>query len=261
MSDWIGGLVQESQDQYRMAWELIARSRKDGVVEKAGNLSFSIAGIPFPMFNVAFPDRPPQSIEELLQLKDQALRKFSEHQVEGMLTLPSSWIPRGGIAALEDAGMKQDFKVMGMRTARLNDLVRPVPEIRHVHGDEATELIARVNAAAYGIPKELESVIRLPGVWQGDVRAYAVFENQDPVAVGASVIQNGICYIMWMATVEKARGKGYAQAIVCRAWNDAREKDLARMTVLHATQMGRPVYHKLGYTAIAEFPGFISTAG
>ncbi len=157
--------------------------------------------------------------------------------------------------------MKQDFKVMGMRTARLNEPVRPAPGIRQVNGDEATELIARVNAVAYGIPKELESVIHLPGLWQGDVRAYAVFEDQNPVAVGASVIQHGICYIMWMATVEKARGKGYAQAIVYRAWNDAREKDLARMTVLHATQMGRPVYHKLGYTAIAEFPGFVSKEG
>lgn len=244
-----------------MAWELIARSRKDGVVVKEDSLSFSIAGIPFPMFNVAFPDRPPQSIQELLQFKDQALEKFREHQVEGMLTLPSSWIPRGGVTALEEAGMKQDFKVMGMRTARLNDPVRPAPVIRQVSGDAATELIARVNAVAYGIPKEMESAIRLPGLWQGNVRAYAVFENQDPIAVGASVIQDSICYIMWMATVEKARGKGYAQAIVSRAWNDAREKDLARMTVLHATQMGRPVYHKLGYTAIAEFPGFISKDG
>lgn len=251
-------MVQESLDQYRMAWGLVAQAKDEGVVIQDDDFSYAIARIPIPMFNVAFFVRPPQSVDELLQLNERAQTRFRELGVEGMITLPSSWLPRNGAAALESSGLKQDFKVMGMRTARLNDPVHQVPEIRQVEGEEAAEIVARVNADAYGMPPQLEPMISLPKLWSGTTRAYAIFENQEPVAVGAAVTSQRINYVMWMATCEKARGKGYAQAILHRAWDDARQKDDAKLSVLHATVMGRPVYVKLGYTAIAEFPGFVS---
>lgn len=260
MRDWIGELIQESCDQYRMVWELMARSSDAGSVTEDDELSFAISGLPVPMFNVAFLHRPPKSPEILLSLAARSVERFKKAGVSGMITLPSSWVPQGGKAAMEAAGLPAGFNVMGMRTARLNDPTRPSVEIRQIAGDEGAEIIARVNGEAYGMPEALWRTLILPRLWSGPSRAYAIFENSEPAAVGAAVTLQGICYVMWMATRHSSRGRGYAQAIIHRMWKDAREKDGTKLTVLHATAAGRPVYNKLGYTAVTEFPGFLWSA-
>ncbi len=256
MGDWIGGLIQESLDQYRMAWQLMAAA-KGGIVEEDEYFSYAIAHTSYPMFNVAFFKRPPQSNEELLHFSRLTQEKFLNAGVRGTFTLPSSWLPREGMDALESAGFVIDVKTMGMRTAHLNDPLRRTPVIRPIEGDEASSIMAAVNAEAYGFPG-MHDEIAMQSFWTDPVRAYVIEETGQPAAVGAVVTQNGIAYMMWFATCSPFRGKGYAQAILHRAWADAKEQDGAKLTVLHATSMGRPVYHKLGYTAIAEFPCFIS---
>lgn len=257
MRDWITELIQESHDQYRLAWELMAQSSDRGFVANQDGLGLAISGTPVPMLNVAFVRQPPVTLKDLLYLASRATSQFEKLGVPGMITLPSSWIPPGGRVALESAGLAAQFNVMGMRTARLHEPSRKKIEILQINGSDAAEVLARVNGEAYEMPEPLWRALAMPKLWTHTVRAYAVNEDDGPAAVGGAVTQAGISYVMWMATRERSRGKGYAQAIIHRIWEDARVQDGAKFTVLHATAMGRPIYAKLGYTAVSEFPGFI----
>ncbi len=252
-------MIEESRRQYRLAWELHARASVVGAVMETSRLDFCIAGLPLPLFNAAFVKRPLESEAEVAETGAEAIAEFSRLGLGGMLTLPASWLPKGGAERLEALGMRLDFRMMGMRTARLND---PDPgdirhEVQEISGSEAAEVMAAVNGRAYGIEEPLWKPMVLPGLWQPPARAYRIEMNGQPAAVGAAVTLEDICYVMCIATIESARNQGAATAIVRRAWHDARQKDGAKFTVLHATDKGRPVYARLGYTAVADFPGFV----
>ncbi|MGZ8666763.1 MAG: GNAT family N-acetyltransferase [Solirubrobacterales bacterium] len=54
------------------------------------------------------------------------------------------------------------------------------------------------------------------------------------------------CSVWCVGTLESARGKGLATALMRRAMFDARERGCAT-TTLQATKLGRPVYERVGY--------------
>ena len=54
-----------------------------------------------------------------------------------------------------------------------------------------------------------------------------------------------------MATVPAARGRGLATALMAHALADARERGRTTST-LQATDLGRPVYERLGYRSLGE---------
>lgn len=258
MPDWIEGIVSESARQYLLNWRLMAAASPSGAVFESPKLAYSIAATAVPLFNLAMAKGPVAPVGEAATLAEQAIAEFRRRRVPGILTAPGSWLPGNARAEIESAGMQYLFTLMGMRTARLSEPERPArPEVRELTPEEAAEPLARINGLAYAMEETEWSQLLLPGFWSSGPRAYAVFEGTDPVAVGAAATAEGISYLMWMATVPDARRRGYAEAIIRRAWSDARTFDGAKFTVLHATKMGRPVYARLGYVAVAEFPTFV----
>lgn len=258
MADWIEGLVAESVRQYWLNWAALARSSPAGAVVESAGMSLAISGTRLPLFNLAIATAPIRSAAGAGVLAAEAVREFESRALPGTLTAPASWLPPGSREAIHAAGMRYLFSLMGMRTARLNDPIRPArAEVVLLSPEEAAPPLARVNGICYDMRQEEWSQLLMPGLWRSGPRAYGVFENGKPVAVGAAATAEGICYIMWVATLPEARRKGYAEAILRRAWSDAQTIDGAKFTVLHATAMGRPVYAALGYVAVAEFPTFL----
>lgn len=95
----------------------------------------------------------------------------------------------------------------------------------------------------------------------GKLCAWIVEERGVPVASGAVWVMRihprpgaptGLTpYLMSMYTLPEHRGKGHAQRIVRAAMKWSRDNGFARMT-LHASEMGRPVYEKLGWERTYE---------
>lgn len=59
------------------------------------------------------------------------------------------------------------------------------------------------------------------------------------------------CSIWFVATLEAARGRGYAAALMGHALADGRDRGRTTST-LQATDMGRPIYERLGYRSLGE---------
>lgn len=258
MADWIEGIVAESVRQYSLNWAAMARSSARGEVLDTELLSCAIAGTTVPLFNLAMAKRPIQTPDAAAAAATEAISEFQQRGIPGVFTAPASWLPPGAPPAIEATGMHYLFSLMGMRTAHLNEPEQATrAEVRLLSAEEAVEPLARVNGVSYGMAEDEWSQLLLPRFWQAGTRAYGVFENGEPVAVGAAATAEGVSYVMWMATLPQARRRGYAAAIMRRAWSDAQKLDGAKFTALHATAMGRPVYAGLGYVGVAEFPTFL----
>jgi hypothetical protein len=70
-----------------------------------------------------------------------------------------------------------------------------------------------------------------------------------PVTVATSIVGCGVNHVEFVATVPEARGHGYGEAVTWSATLAA--PDLPAMLI--ATDMGRPVYERMGYVAVSRW--------
>jgi GNAT superfamily N-acetyltransferase len=88
-----------------------------------------------------------------------------------------------------------------------------------------------------------------------------LYENGVAVAGGSASFVEGVSYIGWMATLPKHRGRGYAEALLRHMDAFMRLRYGVNETVLHATEMGRPVYQRMGFRAVDEFAAYLCVPG
>ena len=157
------------------------------------------------------------------------------------------WVPETEepvARGLADAGHLLDAEPRAM--------AMEISELRPPDPDEAIELrehpdmaeVARLNEIAYGwAPGEFEAVGRSAGA-----DTFAYFASIDGETVGTTVAWDygHDAQIAWVATLPEARGRGVASQLTARAVAEAGGRG-RRTTTLVATQLGRPVYEKLGY--------------
>jgi ribosomal-protein-alanine N-acetyltransferase len=88
------------------------------------------------------------------------------------------------------------------------------------------------------------------------INAFLLYENGKPVATGAYYAFDTFS-IENIGTLPEARGKGYAQIIVKKLLQEARRL-WYHQAALVASEMGTPVYKKLGFTILHETTTFVS---
>jgi GNAT superfamily N-acetyltransferase len=70
-----------------------------------------------------------------------------------------------------------------------------------------------------------------------------------PVSVAMSIVGCGVNHVEFVATLPDARGKGYGAAVTWAATLHARDLP----SLLIASDMGRPVYERMGYLALTRW--------
>jgi GNAT superfamily N-acetyltransferase len=99
-------------------------------------------------------------------------------------------------------------------------------------------------AGAFGLEREPTS--RVLAGFDRVAHIYLARREGRPVACTAAFDVAGDCGIYWVGTLPEARGAGLATGLMRQALLDARERGCTT-TSLQATDMGRPVYRRLGY--------------
>jgi len=83
----------------------------------------------------------------------------------------------------------------------------------------------------------------------GPTRLWVGFVDGQPVATAAAHVAAGVNDVEMIATLEGARGHGYGAAVTWAATT----ADPSLPAVLIASDLGRPVYERLGYTALTRW--------
>jgi len=110
--------------------------------------------------------------------------------------------------------------------------------------------LARLNDHAYGLRDAFARALANIGS-DGGLCFYGV-EDEDGLASGLVTFDHeDDCSVWLVATRESARGRGLAGALMGHALADARERGRTTST-LQATDLGRPVYERLGYRSLGE---------
>lgn len=210
-----------------------------------GTIPVVITGVPAPFFNGAWVLEPPSQgdLEAALQHLRGSGMPFLVHVRSD---LPDH---ERALAALgmEASGILPCFAMTP----------RPVPpapdelELRRVGTDDWDEFLV-ATAASFGMPLPMAEALYAPGLLDDPaIRAFLGYADGQPVVTAISARNAMTVGVYSIGTVPEARGRGYGTAAT---WHLLRDADPGwEVAVLQASDMGRPIYERMGFSLVREF--------
>lgn len=185
--------------------------------------------------------------------------------------VPGSWwldprsTPVGLAAALERHGYRREGAVPAMAIL-LDDLPHvELPAgvtLSWVRGRDQMRAAQRMIGRGFGMPALLademaDRLALLGDVAGGPARVVLARLNDVPVASAMAATIDDVAGVYSVVTLPEARGKGLGAAVTLAVLHDARQRG-ARMGVLESTDMGFPVYTRIGFRHVGDFQLFAS---
>jgi len=236
------------------AFEFVAKMVPGGVIEKVGGLTAVRTGIPG--FNMAFalagplyPEKASSTIQRLYS-KDEF--PWSLVTTAGTSGGMEPLIRKHGLAqALVEPGMVLDpipgrcpSPPKGLDSRRVED--RDELLTFSITGAEAFGMhAANLEALAEGLVKGMRD-----GSFRGG--CYLGYYDGKPVATSLRYTTGPVAGIYFVATTKEYRRRGIGEAMTWRAAVDGRNENCS-ISVLQASEMGRPVYEGMGFRTVAIY--------
>ena len=172
-------------------------------------------------------------------------------------TTPSTSSP-GMVEALVGAGLERE-DVPGMHVRLDGPLPAPPDDVELAvvaPGDHGP--LVETMTAGFGFPDDLaapmaELVADYPAENLVNVLASMAGE---PAACGTAYVLGDTVGLYNIATLERFRGRGLGYAVTSVLMGHGRDRGCTQ-AVLHATEMGRPVYERLGFVEVCEVPQYV----
>ena len=259
--------LNESLDQFVSTWRMLARPFPAAEIADKPGFALSWANIPFVFYNTTFLTEPLSDARVLKNRIAEALAHIRSKSSPGWIVVCADQL--SGAAREKLAQIAEEAKLTPLpMTGMVGDIVplpeSPRPELRFVRiSDDATIAdFVDLNCAAYGVPIEAgRSIVKEHTFWRDHAYGFVAYKGDQPMATATAIV-NGDCLLLFLvATAADQRRNGYADAVVRRALNAAHQATGIRRTVLHATEMGAPVYLRMGYHATGRFVGYLPQAG
>lgn len=112
--------------------------------------------------------------------------------------------------------------------------------------------------AGFGFPDDLVGpMTRLFADYPADDMVNVVASvDGEPAGCGTAYVLGDTVGLYNIATVERFRGRGVGYAVTAALLDHGRERGCTQ-AVLHATEMGRPVYERLGFVEVCRVPQYV----
>jgi GNAT superfamily N-acetyltransferase len=112
-------------------------------------------------------------------------------------------------------------------------------------------------AAGFDMPAEwLEAIVTVDVSRHPAAAMYVGYRDAAPVVVGLGIRSGATIGVYNIATLPAERGRGYGAAMTMRVVDDGAAAGCVVAT-LQASEMGRPIYERLGFRTVVEYDGYI----
>jgi ribosomal protein S18 acetylase RimI-like enzyme len=226
-----------------------------GEARDIGDVLVSRTGAPQQWWNIAFVTKPLADPERSLR---EASACFDEHRQPFIVRIRQG-VDAASERAAEALGMRYTDSIPGL-------VVSPIPdgatagldlEIRTVADAQALEDCVRVNAEAFGMPLEdVRYLLPMTMIKHPRWHSYVGYVDGQPATTSALLITDGIAGVYFVATPEAFRKRGFGEAITSHAVREGAAAG-CRVATLQASQMGRPVYERMGFRLVAQYKTFV----
>jgi GNAT superfamily N-acetyltransferase len=231
----------------------------EALVERADGVALIATGLPPRVFNQVLVERDsvrPEAITAAVaKTRDRgdpfvvSLRVGTDDRHLPLMTQlglvplsPEPWMPGMALHPLPSSG-----------TA----IPPPGHEIRRVTDGTGITDLTVTGAAGFGMPVEwVEAIIGEPLLALPGAFLYVGYSDGIPVTTGVAIRTGRTIGIYFIATVEAARRRGLGSAMTMRIVDDGAGSG-CDVAILQASEMGFPIYERLGFETVVEYRGFI----
>lgn len=216
---------------------------------------FAVASvIPVTMFNQAFVTRP---LDDPRRALGDAIAFFDARNLPFAIRVREGVDPAAE-RACEELGVPYSDTVPGMVLTDLARANRTVDglEIRTVASMTDLQHHIAILVEAFGIPAALaEGLFAARILSLLDVELYVGYVDGKPVATSALAASTRVAGVYNVATVAAQRGRGIGEAMTAHAVRRGASSGCV-ISSLQATEMGRPVYERMGFTLMCPYRTF-----
>jgi ribosomal protein S18 acetylase RimI-like enzyme len=248
-----GDLASAVDANYWQSFKLLARACGGEVLEREGMLAVS-TGLPVSMLNIAFVMRPladPRgTLREVVSFYDARRLPFVVRVREGV-DLESE-------AASAALGMPYSDTVPGMALFPVPPAPEPVQglNIEQVSDSKRLRDYHRVAAEGFGMPLEFAERLMGPAFLEVEgFESYLGTMDGEPVAVSSVFVDGQVAGVYNVATLQSHRRRGIGEAMTWRSVARGRDAGCT-VAVLEASEMGKPVYERMGFRVVAPYKTF-----
>lgn len=245
-------------DNLRESFRVIAASRGPGENRELHGVSIAAAGVTFQMFNAAFLSEPVATEAELTRRILLPSVHFNARGLEWAYWVCEDWmhsrVRKRARHVFERHGLRHSVDLPGMVVERVAPPVRPLPalEFRRV-GDTATrDAFCDIGSVCFHVPISwFREVFESGSVWQR-FAGYVGYADQEPVSTAAIVIGGGALGVYNVATLPGYQRRGYGEAVMRHALEEARREYGIERSILQSTPAGYRLYERMGYRAVTS---------
>lgn len=245
-------------DNLRESFRVIAASRGAGEVRELNGVSIAAAGVTFQMFNAAFLSEPVTSETELTRRIMMASVHFNARGLEWAYWVCEDWIePRARRRVrqmFERHGLRHSVDLPGLAAEAIRPPARKLPyiDVRRVRAGAVASDFCGIGSACFHVPIAwFCEVFDTEGVWERFL-SYVGYVDGEPVSTAAVVVGSGALGVYNVATLPDRQGRGYGEAIMRYALEDARRITGIERTILQSTPAGLKLYQRMGYRAVTR---------
>jgi len=247
------------------ALRFFGQARKNAEIVDLPGVSLIFCGMNYAAFNAALLAQPVSGSTELSRLIGAAAMHFSQRQLRWTYWACDDFLDpatrRIAPHIFQRHGLRPLTEAPGMYAASLLPPYQPLPalEIRPVNDQPTRDAFAAIMSVGFEIPQSVcEAVYGSAHAWNRQLHGYVGLVNGRPLTTAAASITGDVIGLYSVATLPQFRRQGYAEAIMRRVIDQARETSGITRTVLQSTRSGFALYQKMGYQTVTNFKVYIA---
>jgi GNAT superfamily N-acetyltransferase len=248
-----------------------ARGAPGALVRRADGVAMFATGLPIELFNqviVEYGNAAPATVAAAIAANVATMRERGETFLVSLRRgTDDAYLPlmvELGLTVPPGAAAMPGMALHPIRTAGDLPGATLVPdghEIRLVCDVAGMDDHLRTCALGFGMPEGILRSFISADLWREPGRAvYVGYVAGEPVTTALGVRTGNTIGVYNIATVRSARRRGYGAAMTLRVAADGAAAG-CDVAILQASEMGRPIYERLGYRTVVEYDWYLDSAG
>jgi ribosomal protein S18 acetylase RimI-like enzyme len=242
---------------------VFARAKAAGDVRALPGIAVCSSGLEFAMFNGAILTAPVGSVAELEERIQTAAAYYAARALPWSIWVCREWLAGPVRSKVTETchrqGMRLVVELPGMEAASLEAPLRPAPELEFQRVDDARTRsdFNSIMTVAFGIPYSLaRQIYESKKTWLGGFTGWVAYREGVAVATAATLVAGGAIGVYSVGTLPQYRRKGYGEAVMRRALDEARTESGLERSVLQSSAEGLHLYQRMGYRSVARYAVF-----
>jgi GNAT superfamily N-acetyltransferase len=250
-----------SMSQFCDAWRMMCAPSPTYATESTAGADYIFSGLPLFFFNAALISARGLSEAALKEHGKRACAWAADKGVPWILVVTHEALEPGvdAVATMGECGMVPVMPLTGMLAERLTSAMQ-VPDglqLTEPQTDDGCAALLDVNSLGYATDLGAgKSLLGNRAFWADHFPVLGLVDGT-PATSSVVMMLGGYRYVALVATDPAHQRRGFADAAMRRALESSAAVHGERPTVLHATDAGRPVYERMGYTTISTHTLFM----